>query len=67
MSMAGCHISKEKGRNAADDDDDDEVEEEEEEEECISAESSHIPSLHSPAGKELQLSAAVTLMQNLSD
>lgn len=50
MSMALCHFSEEKGR---DDDDDDEVEEEEEE--CISAERLHIPSLHSAAGKELQL------------
>lgn len=49
MSMALCHFSEEKGR----DDDDDEVEEEEEE--CISAERLHIPSLHSAAGKELQL------------
>lgn len=49
MSMALCHFfSEEKGR----DDDDDEVVEEEE---CISAENSHIPPLHSAAGKELQL------------
>ena len=47
--MASCHFCGEKGR---DDDDDDE---EEEEEECISEERSHIPSLHSAAGKELRL------------
>lgn len=46
--MALCHFSGEKGR-----DDDDEVVVEEEEQQCISAE--HIPSLHSVAGKELQL------------
>ncbi len=51
--MALCHFSEEKGRD--DDDDEVEVEEEEEEEECISAERSHIPSLHSAAGKALQL------------
>lgn len=48
--MALCHFPGEKGR---DDDDDEVVVEEEEGEECISVE--HIPSLHSTAGKKLQL------------
>lgn len=44
VSMALCHFSEVKGRG-----------DDEEEENCISAEHSHIPSLHSAAGKELQL------------